>query len=241
MDAPSATERYVKIPATEASIPAIEQAVSEGININITLMFSVDVYRRVAHAYLGGLRARLERGEDISRVSSVASFFVSRVDAKIDKRLDALGTRAARDARGNAAIANAKVAYAAFGEIFGGPEFAQLRRVGARAQRCLWASTSTKDPDYRDVLYIEELIGPETVNTMPLETIEAFIDHGRVARTIDFGLAEARDALRRLEALGISMRAVTDELIDEGIGSFAKSVEELLLTIQKSRDAVAAA
>ena len=158
-------------------------------------MFSVDVYRDVARAYIAGLRRRLERGEDVTRVASVASFFVSRVDTKVDKRLDEIGTDAALALRGQAAIANAKLAYEAFEEIFGGDEFAELRAAGARVQRCLWASTSTKNPDYRDVLYVEELIGPTTVNTMPIETIEAFLDHGQLERTLDQDVAGAhRDA-----------------------------------------------
>src|SRR3990170_2388107 len=232
---------FVKIPATEAGVPAIEAAIGEGININVTLMFSVEVYRRVARAYIGGLRTLRENGGDISRVASVASFFVSRVDTKVDKYLEEIGTRAAMEARGRAAIANAKLAYAAFNEIFGGEEFAELRSAGARVQRCLWASTSTKNPDYRDVLYVEELIGPETVDTMPIETIEAFLDHGRIERTLDARMDEAREALRAVEALGISMRTVTDELIVEGVASFAKSFDELIETIESKRKELAPA
>ena len=167
---------FIKIPATEAGIPAIENAIAEGINVNVTLMFSVAIYRRVARAYIAGLRRRFDAGEDVSRVASVASFFVSRVDTKVDTYLEEIGTPAALAARGRAAIANAKMAYEAFGEIFAGEEFADLREAGARVQRCLWASTSTKNPAYRDVLYVEELIGPRTVDTMPIETITAFLD-----------------------------------------------------------------
>ena len=232
---------FIKIPATPAGVPAIEAAIAEGINVNVTLMFSVDVYREVARAYIAGLRARHERGEDISRIASVASFFVSRVDSKVDKYLDERDTRATKEARGRAAIANAKLAYEAYNEIFGGDEFADLRAAGARVQRCLWASTSTKNPDYRDVLYVEELIGPQTVNTMPLETIEAFIDHGRVERTLDRGLDDAKQALREVEASGISMKQVTDELIEEGVASFAKSFDELLATIESKRKELAPA
>jgi transaldolase len=232
---------FIKIPATEAGIPAIEDAIADGININVTLMFSVDIYRRVARAYIAGLRRRRDAGEDVSRVASVASFFVSRVDTKVDKYLEEKGTRAALEARGRAAIANAKMAYEAFGEIFGGDEFADLRAAGARVQRCLWASTSTKNPDYRDVLYVEELIGPHTVDTMPIETIKAFIDHGAVKRTLDQGLDEARQALREVEASGISMRRVTDELITEGVASFAKSFDELIETIESKRAELAPA
>ena len=229
---------FVKIPATPAGLPAIEAAIADGINVNVTLMFSVDVYRDVARAYIAGLRRRHERGEDLSRIASVASFFVSRVDTKVDKALDEVGTDDARALRGLAAIANAKLAYAAYQEIFGGDEFADLRAAGARVQRCLWASTSTKNPDYRDVLYVEELIGPETVNTMPLDTIEAFLDHGRLARTLDADLDDARDALRRIEAQGISMQTVTEELITEGVAAFAKSFDELIATIESQREAL---
>jgi transaldolase len=232
---------FIKIPATEAGIPAIEAAISEGINVNVTLMFSVDVYRRVARAYIAGLRTRHGRGEPIDRVSSVASFFVSRVDTKVDKRLDELGTDAARDARGRAAIANAKLAYEAFGQIFGGEEFAELRSGGAQVQRCLWASTSTKNPEYRDVLYVEELIGPKTVDTMPLETIAAFNDHGRIERTLDSDIEGARAVIGAIEELGIGMKTVTDELTTEGVASFAKSFDELLGTIESKRKELAPA
>jgi transaldolase len=232
---------FVKIPATEAGIPAIEDAVAEGININVTLMFSVEVYKRIARAYIAGLRRLKESGGDISRVASVASFFVSRVDTKVDKYLEEKGTRAALEARGRAAIANAKMAYAAYQEIFGGDEFADLRAAGARVQRCLWASTSTKNPDYRDVLYVEELIGPETVNTMPIETINAFLDHGEIKRTLDTDVDNARQALREVEASGISMERVTDELIDEGMASFQKSFDELIETIESKRKELAPA
>jgi transaldolase len=232
---------FVKIPATPAGLPAIEAAIADGININITLMFSVDVYRDVARAYIAGLRRRTAGGGDVSRVASVASFFVSRVDTKVDKALDAIGTDAAFAARGKAAIANAKLAYQAYGEIFGGAEFADLRAAGARVQRCLWASTSTKNPAYRDVMYAEELIGPQTVDTLPTETIAAFLDHGVVARTLDAGLDEARDALRAVEAQGIRMGIVTDELIAEGVAAFTRSFEELRGAIDAQRQALARA
>jgi transaldolase len=232
---------FVKIPATEAGIPAIEDAVAEGININVTLMFSVEVYKRVARAYIAGLRRLKDGGGDISRVASVASFFVSRVDTKVDKYLEEKRTRAALEARGRAAIANAKLAYAAYQEIFGGDEFADLRAAGARVQRCLWASTSTKNPDYRDVLYVEELIGPETVNTMPIETINAFLDHGEIKRTLDTDVEDARQALREVEASGITMERVTGELIDEGMASFQKSFDELIETIESKRKELAPA
>lgn len=232
---------FVKIPATEAGIPAIEDAIAEGININVTLMFSVEVYKRVARAYIAGLRRRREAGGEIASVASVASFFVSRVDTKVDKYLEEQGSQAARAARGRAAIANAKLAYEAYNEIFGGDEFADLRAAGARVQRCLWASTSTKNPEYRDVLYVEELIGPQTVNTMPIETIEAFLDHGTIERTLDRDLDGARQAIREVEANGIGMERVTDELIDEGMASFAKSFDDLIATIESKRKELAPA
>jgi transaldolase len=232
---------FVKIPATTAGLPAIEAATAEGINVNITLMFSVDVYRDVARAFIAGLRRFQDGGGDVSRVASVASFFVSRVDTKVDKMLDAIGTDAAARARGTAAVANAQLAYQAFGEIFGGSEFADLRAAGARVQRCLWASTSTKDPTYRDVKYVEALIGPDTVDTMPRETIAAMLDHGELRRTLDADFGAAADAIAAIEDLGISMRQVTDELIAEGVEAFAKSFDELLATIDQKRRALATA
>jgi len=232
---------FVKIPATPAGLPAIESAIAEGININITLMFSVDVYRDVARAYISGLRRRRHAGGEIGRVASVASFFVSRVDTKVDKLLDAIGTPDALAARGQAAIANAKLAYHAYKEIFEGAEFDDLAEAGARVQRCLWASTSTKNPIYRDVMYAEELIGPRTVDTLPTETIDAFLDHGVVSRTLDVGLDEALAAIRAVESLGIRMETVTDELIVEGVASFTKSFEDLMGVIDAQRKALAPA
>ncbi|MGZ6214129.1 MAG: transaldolase [Candidatus Limnocylindria bacterium] len=232
---------FVKIPATRECLPAIEDAIAEGININITLMFSVDVYRDVARAYIAGLRRRQAAGGEIRSVASVASFFVSRVDTKVDKALDAIGTQDALAARGQAAIANAKLAYHAYKEIFEGGEFDDLAAAGARVQRCLWASTSTKNPVYRDVMYAEELIGPKTVDTLPNETIEAFLDHGVVSRTLDVGLDEALEAIRAVEALGIRMENVTDELIVEGVAAFTKSFEDLMSVIDAQRKALAPA
>jgi transaldolase len=231
----------IKIPATPAGIPAIEAAIADGINVNVTLMFSVDVYREVAMAYINGLRHRHAAGQDIRGVASVASFFVSRVDTKVDKMLQANGTSAALNARGTAAIANARLAYEAYGELFHGPEFAELREAGARVQRCLWASTSTKNPDYPDILYVAELIGPATVNTMPIETIEAFLDHGDVRRTLDRDLHAAHDAIRAVEGSGVSMAQVTAELLDEGVTAFAKSFDDLIATIDGKRQALATA
>ena len=225
---------FVKIPATPEGLPAIEQAISEGININVTLMFSVDVYRSVAQAYIAGLQRRARAEQRLDGVASVASFFVSRVDTKIDKALDA-ERLSGRELRGKAAIANAKLAYAAFRETFGGPAFAALKQAGARVQRCLWASTSVKNPEYRDVMYVEELIGPDTVNTMPLDTIEAFLDHGRVERTLDRDLDDAHRIIEDAEAHGIAMSAVTRELLTEGVEAFAKSFDELIGAIESKR------
>jgi transaldolase len=232
---------FVKIPATEAGLPAIEASIAAGVNINVTLMFSVEVYRRVARAYIAGVRRLAEAGGEITRIASVASFFVSRVDTKVDKLLEARGTPVADELRGRCAVANAKLAYEAFGEIFGGSEFADLREAGVRVQRCLWASTSTKNPAYRDVLYVEELIGPQTVNTMPIETIEAFRDHGRLDRTLDADVEEARRTITAIEGQGISMESVTAELTVEGVAAFAKSFDELIASIDSKRAALAPA
>src|SRR5574338_1157324 len=232
---------FVKIPATPAGLPAITAAIAEGINVNITLMFSVDVYRDVARAYIAGLRQRLERGEDVSRVASVASFFVSRVDTKVDKRLEEIGGDEALALRGKAAVANAKMAYAAYNEIFGGDEWADLKAAGARVQRCLWASTSTKNPAYRDVLYVEELIGPDTVNTMPESTLLAFQDHGTVAPTLERGLDEAHRLLEQLKAVGVDYDDVVATLEDEGVRKFSASFDELRAGIESQRKALAPA
>jgi transaldolase len=232
---------FIKIPATEAGIPAITDAIADGINVNVTLMFSVEVYRRVARAYVEGLRRRRASGGEVSRIASVASFFVSRVDTKVDPQLAARHSGSADELLGKAAIANAKLAYQAYLEIFHGDEFAELKRAGAQVQRCLWASTSTKNPEYRDVLYVEDLIGPETVNTMPIDTIKAFLDHGDLQRTIDQNVETARRQLRELGGQGIDLDQVTDELIEEGVASFAKSVTELLSTIESQRKTLATA
>jgi len=215
----------------------IEQLIADGLNINVTLMFSMADYEAVARAYLTGL----ERCAEPSKVASVASFFVSRVDTKVDKALDAMGSPEAAAARGTAAVANAQLAYQAYLEIFEGTEFAGLRAAGARVQRCLWASTSAKDPAYRDVKYAEALIGPDTVDTMPRETIAAMLDHGALARTLDADFAGAAAAIATIEALGISMEQVTDELIDEGVRAFSASFDELIGTIEATRRALATA
>jgi len=230
---------FVKIPATKEGLPAIEEMISRGKPINVTLIFSLERYAEVAEAYIRGLERLVEAGGDPSTVASVASFFVSRVDTEADRRLDEIGGH--DELKGKLAVANAKLAYQRYKEIFSGPRWEALETNGATAQRCLWASTSTKNPEYRDVLYVEELMGPQTVNTMPIETIEAFLDHGRLERTLDRDGDEARELLRRVEQQGISMEQVTDELIEEGVANFAKSFDELIGAIDSQREALAPA
>jgi transaldolase/glucose-6-phosphate isomerase len=234
----------VKIPGTDEGLPAIEQCLAEGISINITLIFSLDYYEKVANAYLNALEKRVAAGQPIDKIASVASFFVSRVDTLVDKQLDekiktANGAEKAKleNLRGKAANANAKLAYQKYLELFEqGERFAKLKAKGAMVQRCLWASTSTKNPAYRDVIYVEELIGPATVNTMPTQTIEAFKDHGKVAITLTEGIAEARQVLQDLEKAGISYKAVTDQLEDEGGKLFADAFDNLMKTLDEKRN-----
>jgi transaldolase len=223
---------HVKIPATEPGLPAIEEMISRGRNINVTLIFGLDRYAAVADAYIRGLERLVESGGDPSRVASVASFFVSRVDTEADRRLDEIGKP---ELKGKLAVANAKLAYQRYQEIFSGARWERLAAEGASKQRCLWASTSTKNPEYRDVMYVEELIGPETVNTMPKETIEAFQDHGEVALTLEQGLDEARKVFRDLAAAGVDYDDVTDTLEREGVQKFADSFAELLEGIAAKR------
>ncbi len=226
----------IKIPATPEGLPAIEQMLAEGLNINITLMFSVKVYEQVAQAYINALQKRVAAGQPIDRIASVASFFVSRVDTETDKRLEALANQTTDEAkkqqilglRGKAAIANAKLAYESFQKIFGGEEFAALKARGARVQRPLWASTSTKNPAYRDVIYVEELIGPDTVNTMPPATIDAFRDHGKVQITVTQDVAGAHQVIRDLASVGVDIDDVTHTLIVEGVKLFADSYNKLM-------------
>ena len=218
----------VKIPATQPGLPAIEDMIAHGRSINITLIFSLDRYKAVVEAYLRGLERLVAAGGDPTKVASVASFFVSRVDTEADRRLDAIGTEKALALRGKLAIANAKLAYQHFLEAFSGDRWDFLVSKGASKQRCLWASTSTKNPAYRDVLYVEELIGPETVNTMPQETIEAFQDHGRVEETLTRGIDEARGLLDQLAAVGVDYDDVVETLEQEGVQKFADSFHELI-------------
>src|SRR5579884_569821 len=231
----------IKIPATPAGMPAIEQLISEGINVNVTLIFAVETYRQVMEAYLRGLE---RRSGDLAGIASVASFFVSRVDTAVDRRLEQIAADNPEHAgpalslRGKAAIANAKLAYQAFKETFAGSRFKTLANRGAAVQRPLWASTGTKNPNYSDVLYVEELIGRDTVNTMPPATVEAFKDHGEVEPTLEQDVDEARRALRQVEDLGISMAAVTQGLLDEGVKLFADAFDTLMSVIDARREAL---
>jgi transaldolase len=217
---------YVKIPATTAGVGAIEDMVAAGRNINVTLIFSLQRYREVVEAYIHGLERLVADGGDPNTVHSVASFFVSRVDTETDKRLDAIGGHA--ELKGKLGIANAKLAYQHYLEAFAGQRWERLASEGATTQRCLWASTSTKDPAYADVMYVEGLIGPQTVNTMPAETIRAFQDHGRVTETLTHGLDEARHVFGELEEVGIEYDDVVATLEREGIDKFSASFADLL-------------
>ncbi|MFL5593329.1 MAG: transaldolase [Gemmatimonadaceae bacterium] len=225
----------VKVPGTPEGAIAVRRLIAEGINVNITLLFAIEAHERVIDAYIAGLEDRLNAGQPIDGLASVASFFVSRVDTEVDKRLDALMAKASppekdrlKMLKGRAAIANAKLAYRLFRQKFSGPRWEALASEGARLQRPLWASTSTKNPDYRDVMYVEELIGPDTVDTMPPATIDAFRDHGAVDRTVDKKLGAAEGLLKEIEAVGISMKEVTEKLLVDGIASFQKSFDELI-------------
>ena len=237
---------FVKIPATAAGVPAIRQMISEGRNINVTLIFSLERYGDVIEAYLSGLEELAATpGADLSRVASVASFFVSRVDTEVDRRLEALaeevgGSRgkAALALRGSAAVAQAKLAYRMFQERFSGPRWEALAAKGAHVQRPLWASTSTKNPQYADLAYVNSLIGPNTVNTMPDATLDDFLDHGVVARTVDKTADEARKSLDDLGELGVDMADVAQTLEDEGVAAFAKSFDELLQRLSDKANAL---
>lgn len=224
----------VKIPGTQEGARAVREAIANGINVNITLLFSLAAHDRVIDAYMSGLEDRVGRGEPIGSLASVASFFVSRVDTEVDKRLDASGGPA--ELKGRAAIANARLAYQLFLERFSSPRWKALEAKGARVQKPLWASTSTKNPAYRDVMYVEELIGPRCVNTLPPQTLDAFKDHGETRRTVDAGVDEARRTIERIEHEGISMNSVTDKLLVDGLASFQKSFESLIAGLEtKSR------
>lgn len=233
----------IKIPATPAGLPAITEVIGAGINVNVTLIFSLEAYENVANAYIAGLEKLDASGGDVSKVASVASFFVSRVDSLVDKLLDGKIAEASDDAKkaeleglkGKAGIANSKLAYEKFEQIFGSERFQKLAAKGAKRQRVLWASTSTKNPKYRDVMYVEELIGPDTVDTMPPATVVAFGDHGKVSRTVDKDVDQAHAAIDALEANGVSMKAVTDQLLDEGVKSFSESFSKMIEGVESKR------
>jgi transaldolase len=225
----------IKVPATPAGCAAIRRLIAAGVNVNVTLMFSLGHYEAVAEAYIAGLEERRAAGLPVAGVASVASFFVSRVDQKLDPRLAAAGRP---DLCGRVAVANAKAAYARFREVFAGERF---RRLGAAVQRPLWASTSTKNPAYSDVLYVEELIGPDTVNTMPPQTLAAYRDHGRPEVRVTQGLAEARALLAELPRLGIDLAAAGDELQREGVRLFAEAYDKVLASIARKRQLLAGA
>ena len=228
---------FIKVPATAEGLPAIRQLISEGINVNVTLLFGLPRYRQVAEAYLAGLEARAAQGKSVQHVASVASFFLSRIDALVDPQLEILMTRGGTKAelatkvRGQVAIASAKIAYQIYKEIFGSDRFKKLAAQGARVQRLLWASTSTKNPDYRDVKYVEALIGPETVNTVPPETLDAYRDHGEPQVRLEDDVKEALWVLTQLPELGIAIDQVTQQLEDEGVEKFNKPFDKLMVTL----------
>ena len=218
----------IKIPATQAGLPAIREMIAEGRNVNVTLIFSLSRYQDVMDAYIDGLEQRMASGSPVSNIASVASFFISRVDNEIDKRLDALGTPPALALRGTAAVNQARLAYAAFQKTFSGPRWDALAKAGAAVQRPLWASTSTKNPAYPDTLYVDQLIGPDTVNTLPDATLEAFADHGTLARTIDQNIGVSRRQWAELAMNAIDVDEVAAQLEAEGVASFIKSFDELI-------------
>jgi transaldolase len=231
----------IKVPATPAGIPAIETLIGDGINVNVTLIFSLDGYRAVMGAYVGGLERLAASGGDLSRVASVASFFVSRIDTAVDRRLDEFqaqfpDSRLPASLKGKIAVASARAAYALFKETSTGERWERLAARGARVQRPLWASTSTKNPAYPDTMYVDMLIGPDTVNTAPPATLDAFRDHGTVALTIEEGVDEARRQLAGLADLGVDLDAITQELQDDGVAAFARSFDSLLASIQEKLD-----
>ncbi|MHC9292711.1 transaldolase [Mycobacterium sp. LTG2003] len=228
----------IKIPATLAGLPAITAVIAEGISVNVTLIFSVERHRAVMDAYLAGLEKAKEAGHDLSKIHSVASFFVSRVDTEIDARLDKIGSEDALALRGQAGVANARLAYAAYEEVFGGDRYAALKADGARVQRPLWASTGVKNPDYSDTLYVTELVAPDTVNTMPEKTLEAVADHGEITgNTVSGTAAAAQETFDKLAAVGIDLPDVFKVLEDEGVEKFEKSWQELLDATQGQLDA----
>lgn len=232
---------FIKVPATAEGLPAITQLISEGVNVNVTLLFGLPRYRKVAEAYIAGMEARASRGKRIDRIASVASFFLSRIDVLVDleleKRMQKGGAAGelAKSLQGQVAIASAKEAYQIYKEIFHGERFQSLAEKGAAMQRVLWASTSTKNPAYADLKYVEPLIGPETINTLPPETIDAYRDHGNPAQQLEEGLDEARNVMSRLPESGIDIDALTRQLEEEGIEKFNKPYDSLMKTLEEKR------
>jgi transaldolase len=228
---------FIKIPATKEGLPAITATLAEGISVNVTLIFSLERYEAVMNAFFEGLEKAKENGHDLSKIGSVASFFVSRVDTEYDKRLDKIGTDEAKALKGKAAIANAKLAYKLYEQLFSSERWQSLANAGAQPQRPLWASTSTKNPEYRDVVYVEELVAPGTVNTMPEAVIHAFADHGEVRLdAITGGYDEAQQVMDRLAAVGIDYNDVVEVLEREGVEKFTVSGKEMIETVQKALD-----
>lgn len=230
----------VKIPGTDAGVPAIRKTIAAGINVNVTLLFSLDAYKAVAMAYVEGLEDRVAAGQPVDRIASVASFFVSRIDAKIDAAIDAgTGGDEAKALKGKVAIANAKLAYAWYQELIASDRWQKLAAKGAMPQRLLWASTGTKNPDYPDTLYVDTLIGADTVNTMPPATMDAFRDHGHVADTLAVDVDAARQVIADQARLGLDLDGVTTTLVEEGVASFSKSFDDLLAVIAAKQPAAA--
>jgi transaldolase len=225
----------IKVPATDAGIQAVEALIADGVNVNVTLLFSVNQYVKAAEAYLSGLEKYLATGGDIAKVASVASFFVSRVDTSVDAELERLGNR---NLLGKAAIANAKIAYARFKEIFSGQRWERLAGKGAHVQRVLWASTGTKNPGYPDTLYVDKLIGPHTVNTLPPITLGAFLDHGHIASSLDSRLEQAEEEINELMKLGVDLDVITGKLEEDGVRLFSRSFESLLNSIKNKKNEV---
>src|SRR5215831_11838057 len=236
----------IKIPAAQEGLPAIEEAIYRGINVNVTMIFSIENYEQVAEAFIKGLERRAAENKSVDHIASVASFFVSRVDSAIDKDLEYKARHAATPEEkaqlegmlGKAAIANAKLAYQKFKEIFYGPRFAKLKAKGAQVQRCLWASTGTKNPSYSDVLYVDNLIGPETVNTVPPATYTGFRDHGKIALTLEADVEQCAALFNQLRGIGIDIKEVTDKLQKDGLAAFVTSFDTLAESIESKRDAI---
>lgn len=240
-DSVSRDNLLIKVPGTPEGVPAIERLIGEGISVNVTLLFAREAYEQVAQAYLRGLAKAAADGRDLGRIASVASFFISRIDTLADQRIeerieeaaDETGRGRLRELMGKAAIANAKLTYRRYKEIMQGEGWQALAGRGARPQRLLWASTSTKNPDYRDVLYVEELVGEDTVNTVPPATLDAFRDHGKVRKSLEEAVEGASETMAALERAGVSMREVTDQLLEDGVRLFSEAFDKLLATIEE--------